>query len=307
MTILKGYHGWLNIDKPKGLSSARVVTMIKRLLKIKKAGHAGTLDPFATGVLPIAIGEATKTVNFVQNELKEYSFVVKFGIETDTYDETGVITDTSQVLPTQKELKHALTGFIGLSLQVPPAYSAIKVNGKRAYTLARAGKAQTLPAREIEIKSLVLEEFDGKEAKLKVCCSKGTYIRSLAYDIAKKLGTCGHVKALRRLKVGLFDESNLIPIEKIKEMIYNHSIEKVVLPICEVLRHVLSFCCSCEQESQILQGRTVKLINQHHLCSTAAQQRIYNQKFVLARSEKKPISIGITDGQYFKPIRVFNL
>lgn len=289
-------HGWINLDKPKGLSSAQAVAMVKRLLKAKKAGHAGTLDPFATGVLPIALGEATKTVNFVQEEFKEYSFALRFGIQTDSYDETGTITATSQVRPTKQEIELALKDFIGKSLQAPPVYSAIKVAGQRSYELARAGKAQALHSREIEIKTLNLEEFDGEIAKCHVKCSKGTYIRSLGNDIARKLGTCGHLKELRRLKVGIFDETNLISIEKIQEMVYNRSVEKVILPIYEVLRHVLSFCCSCEQASQILHGRTVKVVNQCPPCSA-----------ILATFGIKPIAIGTCDGQYFKPTRVFNL
>lgn len=310
-------NGWLNVDKPKGLSSAQVVTVIKHLLKAKKVGHAGTLDPFATGVLPIAINEATKTASFVQNDYKEYSFVLQFGTETDTYDETGTIVANSAVRPTKAELEAVVKNFIGKSLQRPPAYSAIKINGKRSYDLARMGASQVLQPREIEILNLTLENFDADTATFKVCCSKGTYIRSLGHDIAQKLNSCGHVKELRRLKVGIFDETNLISLEKIKEIVYNHAVEKFILPICEVLGHVPAFYCSCEQKSKIFHGRLVELSNITLTNSTKARiiaqqsfngpEHSQNESLILARCDEKPVAIGITDGKYFKPIRIFNL
>lgn len=203
-------NGWVIVDKPEGMSSAHVVAKIKRLFKAKKAGHGGTLDPLATGVLPIALGEATKTLSYVLDGAKAYRFQLKWGEGRTTDDREGEITKISDKRPNANEIKDILPQFIGHIEQIPPSYSALKVNGKRAYTLAREGQSVSLPPRQIVISSLILLESTPDTATFEVSCSKGTYVRSLARDLASKLGTYAHITQLRRLKAGFFHEKDAI-------------------------------------------------------------------------------------------------
>ena len=183
-------HGWLNIDKDARLSSAQVVGRVKRITNAQKVGHAGTLDPFATGILPIALGEATKTVGYIVDETKEYRFTVRWGEARNTDDIEGKVIEMSNVRPTEDEIKKLLPDFIGTVRQQPPAFSAIKISGERAYKLARAGTELDMPERDVHIESLILIEIlDEDYAVFEVSCGKGTYIRALARDIDLKLGT----------------------------------------------------------------------------------------------------------------------
>jgi tRNA pseudouridine55 synthase len=209
--------GWLNIYKPKGISSARAVAIVKRILGYPKTGHTGTLDVEAEGVLPLAIGEATKLVKFLMDAKKTYIFTVKFGAQTDTGDSAGKIIASSDVLPTEEKCRDICKEFIGTITQSPPIYSALKVNGKRAYKLARENKPVELAKRQIQIYKLCLLEFDNinHTAKFEVECSKGTYIRTLAEDIALSLQSLGFVVELRREAVGIFKASDAINIETI--------------------------------------------------------------------------------------------
>ncbi|MEH6474519.1 MAG: tRNA pseudouridine(55) synthase TruB, partial [Sneathiella sp.] len=212
-------HGWLNIDKPAGLSSAAVVGAVKRITNAQKAGHAGTLDPFATGVLPIALGEATKTVPYIVDDIKEYGFTARWGEARNTDDIDGEITETSAVRPTEQDLAQVLPKFTGLITQIPPIFSAIKIDGKRAYKLARDGAEITMPSREVTIHSMSLEETqDTNHSRFHVCCSKGTYIRALARDIALEVGTFAHLSQLRRTKVGPFLAENAISLDKLEKL-----------------------------------------------------------------------------------------
>ncbi len=212
-------HGWLILDKPVGLTSTRAVSRLKRLFDTGKAGHAGTLDPLASGCLPVAFGEATKTVPFVVDGLKVYRFTVRWGIETDTDDSEGKTVETSDVRPTDDQIDAILPDFTGLIDQVPPRFSAIKIAGERAYDLAREGEEVDLKTRQVEILSLERTgpSRDG-ETEFECECGKGTYVRALARDIGRALGTRGHIVALRRLAVGPFDEEDMIPLDKLEEL-----------------------------------------------------------------------------------------
>lgn len=286
------------MDKPAGISSARAVATIKSLLKAKKVGHAGTLDPIATGVLPIAFGKATKLMSFVQDKEKEYVFTLKFGEETDTYDKAGKIVATSSVYPTLEEVRVGIKQFVGKIRQAPPVYSAIKVGGKRAYDLARKGEILSLPDREVHIKKIQVESFDAvsHEAILRVLCGKGTYIRSFAHDLAKNLGSCGHVTELRRTKVGIFDENNIISLAKIEKLVHTDALKDVILPTWKVLDDILAFDFSQKQGEQIAHGGTIQL---------PEQKTLFNENCVLAKVDGIPIGIGKIDGQCFKPTTVF--
>ena len=205
-------NGWVVLDKPVGMTSTHAVSRLKRLFNAKKAGHAGTLDPLASGILPIAFGEATKTVPFVQDGEKAYRFTVRFGIETDSDDSDGTVTKTSDLRPTPEAILAALPRFVGEIMQQPPSFSAIKVNGERAYDMARDGEPVDLPARPVVIHSLVMVSCSPDEAVLEAQCGKGTYVRAIARDLGRILGCHGHVTALRRTRVGPFLESESTPL-----------------------------------------------------------------------------------------------
>jgi tRNA pseudouridine55 synthase len=203
-------HGWIVLDKPLGMTSTHAVAVVRRLLNAKKAGHAGTLDPLASGLLPLAFGEATKTVPYVVDGEKAYAFTVTFGTETDTDDAEGRIVAQSDKRPSEAELLAALPAFIGSVTQVPPRFSAIKVDGERAYDLARGGEAVELQPRLVEIHALRLLSYDGQAAQLEAECGKGTYVRAIARDLGRMLGCLGYVSALRRTRVGPFTEAHSV-------------------------------------------------------------------------------------------------
>ena len=210
--------GWLVIDKPYNMGSTKVVGKCRFLTKAQKVGHAGTLDPLATGILPIAFGEATKTIPFMMDAKKTYRFTVTWGEERTTDDIEGDVIETSGIRPTQDQILKALPDFIGVIKQRPPIFSAIKIDGKRAYDLARAGEAVEMKEREVEVFDLKLLESDLQSATFEMECSKGTYVRSIGRDLARKLGTLGYISMLRRTKVGAFDESDTISLEKLEEL-----------------------------------------------------------------------------------------
>ncbi len=208
--------GWVVLDKPVGLGSTPAVSRVRRLFGAQKAGHGGTLDPLASGVLPIALGEATKTVPFVMDGRKEYRFTLRFGQARSTEDAEGEVTATSEARPTDEAIRRALPAFVGEVEQVPPAFSALKVDGKRAYDLARAGEPVDLKPRRIVIERLELVgRADTDHADFVVSCGKGTYIRSLGRDLALSLGTVGYLSALRRTAVGPFREEAAISLPKL--------------------------------------------------------------------------------------------
>ncbi|TSJ64287.1 tRNA pseudouridine(55) synthase TruB [Starkeya sp. 3C] len=211
--------GWVLLDKPVGMTSTQAVGAVKWLFSAKKAGHAGTLDPLASGCLPIALGEATKTVPFVMDGRKVYRFTVRWGIETDTDDSEGQAVVTSELRPAREAILAVLEDFRGEIEQVPPAFSALKINGERAYDLARDGVEVQLAARTVVIHSLeLIEQPDADHAVFEAECGKGTYVRSLARDFGRALGTRGHISALRRTRVGTFAEEELIPLARLREM-----------------------------------------------------------------------------------------
>lgn len=211
-------NGWLILDKPVGMTSTEAVAAAKRMFNAAKAGHAGTLDPLASGCLPIAFGEATKTVPFVVDGRKVYRFTVRWGVETDTDDTEGKPVATSDARPTRAEIEALLPRFLGEISQVPPRYSAIKIAGERAYDLAREGEVVELEPRTVEIHRLaIVGQPDADHVEIEAECGKGTYVRALARDFGRLLGCYGHVSALRRLVVGPFDEEDLVPLAEVEE------------------------------------------------------------------------------------------
>jgi tRNA pseudouridine55 synthase len=208
--------GWVVLDKPVGLTSTQAVSRLKRIYNAQKAGHAGTLDPLASGILPVAFGEATKTVPFVQDGEKAYRFTVRWGAESNTDDSDGEITRTSEKRPTRAEIEGLMPQFLGDILQTPPQFSAIKIGGERAYDLAREGAQVELKARAVTIHSLTIEAFSPEETVFFMECGKGAYVRAIARDLGRLMGCYGHVTALRRTRVGPFIEEDSYTLEEIE-------------------------------------------------------------------------------------------
>ncbi|MBC7954215.1 MAG: tRNA pseudouridine(55) synthase TruB, partial [Rhodospirillaceae bacterium] len=224
--------GWLAIDKPVGIGSTQVVAAVRRITGAAKVGHGGTLDPLASGILPIALGEATKTVAYVMDGAKTYQWRVRWGQSTTTDDMEGAVCATSDVRPTTEQILAALPAFLGDIQQVPPAYSAIMVNGERAYDLARAGETVELKSRIVRIDGFrLVGQPDADHADFEVNCGKGTYIRSLARDLALALGTVGHIVILRRTACGPFNEGNSIPLDKFRESGQGPALRSHLLPV----------------------------------------------------------------------------
>ncbi|KPH62833.1 tRNA pseudouridine(55) synthase TruB [Novosphingobium sp. ST904] len=257
-------HGWIILDKPLGLGSTQAVAAVKRNLreagygKKVKVGHGGTLDPLATGVLPVALGEATKLAGRMLDASKSYLFTVRFGSETDTLDLEGKVIATSDVRPALEQVEAVLPRFTGPIEQVPPIYSALKVDGERAYDLARAGQEVELKTRAVTILDLRLERFDPEEgATLLAHVSKGTYIRSLARDVAQALGTRGTVTMLRRVKAGPFDLSHAISLDKLNEIGKGAPLEQILLPLEVGLDDIPAIDLGPEQVRAVRQGRVL--------------------------------------------------
>jgi tRNA pseudouridine55 synthase len=213
-------NGWVILDKPIGMTSTHAVARLKRIFNGKKAGHAGTLDPLASGILPIAFGEATKTVPYVQDGEKSYRFTVNWGVETNTDDSEGVMVRDSSTRPARADILAQLPQFIGTILQKPPTFSAIKINGERAYDLARDGEMPDLAPRQITIHALDLVESTSDQAVFEAHCGKGTYVRAIARDLGRKLECFGHVSALRRTRVGPFHEEDAVALEPLMEGVF---------------------------------------------------------------------------------------
>ena len=256
-------HGWLILDKPVGLGSTQGVSAVKRALKAGgygkfKVGHGGTLDPLASGVLPVAVGEATKLAGRLLDSDKVYDFTIRFGEQTDTLDGEGAVIATSDVRPTLAAIEAVLPRFTGAISQVPPAYSALKVDGARAYDLARAGETVQLASRDVTVHALrCSRESVSGCVTLTAHVSKGTYIRSLARDIALALGTVGHVVMLRRTRAGPFDRSQAISLDKLAELGQARALETILLPLRAGLDDIPALALTPDQAGALRQGRVL--------------------------------------------------
>jgi tRNA pseudouridine55 synthase len=253
--------GWINLDKPYDLTSTHAVSRVRRIFNAQKAGHAGTLDPLATGVLPIALGEATKTVPFLMDADKAYRFTIAWGRTTATFDREGAILAESDVRPAPDAVKAVLPRFIGEISQVPPAYSAIKVDGERAYDLARAGQEVVLQPRTVVVHDARLVAApDDDHIILEIECGKGTYVRALVRDIAGALGACGHVSDLRRTRVGAFTEENAVTLESLEDLGHKARQSEALLPVETALDDIPALAVTDEDAFRLKQGRSIVLV-----------------------------------------------
>ncbi|MBR5598437.1 MAG: tRNA pseudouridine(55) synthase TruB [Alphaproteobacteria bacterium] len=293
----KNINGWIILDKPKDMSSNQVLRKIQYELHAKKAGHIGTLDPFATGVLPLAFGEATKLIPYLEGDRKTYEFELEFGTTTTTLDTEGEISATSDNIPTKEEIINILPQFSGKITQVPPKFSAIHINGKRAYELARLGVEVEIPKREVTIHSLNLKSYDqtSKKAKLEVTCSKGTYVRTLGQDIAITLNTVGYLTSLRRTKNGNFDLSHTILLDNLKNMLYKGDGDYFVLPVETFLCDITVIALTKTEALKLKNGQAIdcKGLNP-------------DTKPIACCLENKLIALSEVKENKLLPIRVFN-
>ena len=300
-------HGWVIIDKPSGITSAHVVAKVRRSLDAAKAGHAGTLDPLATGILPIALGEATKTVPYVVDGEKTYRFTVRWGEERTTDDTEGTVTETSDVRPTAEEIRAVLPEFTGWIDQVPPAYSAIKVDGRRAYELARADEAVELASRRVLIDSFDLIEMpDADHASFEVYCGKGAYIRSLARDIARRLGTRGHVISIRRTRVGPFSEGDAISLDNLESVRHIAPPFEHLLPVETALDDIPALALTVPQADHLRHGRAVRVIGAGGR-QVVDLDGVDDGQVMCAMSGGRAVAIVRLSGEDLQPVRVLNM
>ena len=303
-------NGWIIVDKPTGIGSTPVVNQVRRAFNAQKAGHGGTLDPFASGVLPVALGEATKTMAHIVDGLKTYEFTIAWGVETDTLDIDGQVTATSPARPDRAAIEAALPAFIGIIEQIPPAYSAIKVDGRRAYDIARKAVGEgldslpELDSRPVVIDRLELRDADAGSATFFVACGKGTYIRSLARDFAVALGTVGHVSRLRRLSVGPFDESDAISLAFLEKLEHSAAAFEHLKPVTSALDDIPALPVSAGEAAKLRHGQTLPAL------SPAAEARfveVVSAGTGVAIAGSVPVALVSVKAGQLHPLRVFNL
>ena len=293
-------HGWLVLDKPQGMTSTQAVGAVKRLFEAQKAGHAGTLDPLATGILPIALGEATKTVPFAVDGEKAYRFTVRFGAETDTDDSEGAIVETSESRPSRAAIEAVLDDFTGEISQVPPRYSAIKIDGNRAYDLARSGAAVELEPRTVVIEDLRLVEMpDAETAVFEAECGKGTYVRAIARDMGRTLGCLGHVIALRRTRVGSFDETDAVGLDALQAAAQEGeaALAGQLLPVEAALEALPDLGVGPGDAASLARGQSVLVRGRDAPVLTGA---------AWAHFKGRILALGELEKGAFRPTRVFN-
>ncbi len=307
--------GWVVVDKPIGPTSTHVVSKVRRAFNAQKAGHAGTLDPLGSGILPVALGEATKTVPYLVDATKEYRFTVRWGEARDTDDREGEVTATSDVRPARKAILDAIPAYIGHIEQVPPRFSAIKVNGERAYDLARDGETVELKARTVEIRDIRLIDMPSDdEATFEMTCGKGTYVRSLARDLALDLGTVGHVAMLRRLRVGPFSEADAVALDDVTSQSPQKAVEKAddlgnsppapdpkapfLLPLETALDDIPALAVSGNDAARLKQGQAIL---------SRGRDAPIVKGTVCAMLHGQPIALCEAAQGELRPTRVFNL
>ena len=296
--------GWVILDKPLEVTSTQAVGIIRRAFSAAKAGHSGTLDPLASGILPIALGEATKTIPFVMDATKDYDFTIAWGAETTTDDREGDITVTSDHRPDMDAINAIIPQFMGRIQQIPPAYSAVKLDGKRAYDLARQGEVVDIKPRDADIHALTCHDNSSAEARFSVTTGKGVYVRSLARDIARALGTAGHVKILRRCRVGPFSLDQSISLDFFREIEDSATAFTALHPVLTALDDIPALAISEEDASRLRRGQKIVIdpasvqIDQHDEADDVVMTALCDGQLV---------AIVTLRGHTASPSRVFNL
>ena len=299
-------NGWVCLDKPFGMGSTEAVSKVRRLFDAQKAGHAGTLDPLASGILPIALGEATKTVPFMMEAQKVYRFTLNWGISTDSLDREGEITGRSDVRPDVEAVRAALPAFVGEIDQVPPQFSAIKVDGQRAYDLAREGTDFELASRRVMIhEATVSDAPDVDHVELTIRTGKGVYVRSLARDLAAALGAEGHVSALRRERVGPFSTENAVTLDFLTDLVHRNAASEGLLPVATALDDIPGLAVTDQDAFSLRQGRPIVLLPRQ--VETLKGRLRDGSRTVSAFQGQTLVALGQLRAGRLEPDRVFNL
>ncbi|HEV2364229.1 MAG TPA: tRNA pseudouridine(55) synthase TruB [Caulobacteraceae bacterium] len=295
--------GWINLDKPEGVGSTEAVNRVRRAFNARKAGHAGALDPLATGVLPIALGEATKAMPVVAEAAKTYVFAIAWGETTSTLDREGEVVARSDVRPGREAIEAALPRFVGEIEQAPPAFSAVRVSGQRAYDLARRGETPELAPRQVVIHSARLLAHGEAETRIEIVCGKGTYVRSLARDLAEVLGACAHVGALRRTAVGRFAAERAISLALLEELCHRGAALEALLPVETALDDIPALAVTAEDAFRLAQGRSIVLLPRQ---VDALRERLAASRAVSAMHAAKVVALCEMRAGRLNPTRVFN-
>ncbi|MGV3578155.1 tRNA pseudouridine(55) synthase TruB [Brevundimonas sp.] len=299
-------HGWVCLDKPFEMGSTEAVTKVRRLFDAQKAGHAGTLDPLASGILPIALGEATKTVPFMMEAEKVYRFTVNWGVSTDSVDREGEIIGRSDVRPSVEAVKAALPAFVGDIEQTPPRFSAIKVDGQRAYDLAREGAEFELESRPVTIhEAEVTDAPDADHVEITIRTGKGVYVRSLARDLAAMLGAEGHVSALRRERVGPFSVENAVTLDFLTDLVHRDAAFEGLLPVATALDDIPELAVTDQDAFSLRQGRPIVLLPRQ--VETLKSRLRDGSRTVSAFQGQTLVALGQLRAGRLEPDRVFNL
>jgi tRNA pseudouridine55 synthase len=295
-------HGWLCLDKPKGMTSTDAVGKVRRITGARKVGHGGTLDPLATGVLPIALGEATKTVAYVMDGQKDYRFTMRLGEARTTDDAEGEVVATSEARPETAAIEAVMPVFVGAILQVPPRFAALKVGGERAYDLARRGETVELAARTVRIDRLELvERPDADHVTLGLVCGRGTYVRALARDLGARLGCLGHVVELRRLRVGPFRAAGAISLETLAQLVADDALPQALVPVGAALDDLPAMALTGPQAERLRSGQRIRVAD-HLLVGEAGEDAT-----VRAMAAGQVVALARLHGGELSPVRVFNL
>ena len=302
-------HGWVVLDKPQGITSTQAVAIVKRVFDAQKAGHAGTLDPMATGVLAVALGEATKTVPFAMDAEKTYRFTVCWGEGRDSDDAEGAVTATSDSRPAQNEIERALPAFVGMIDQIPPSYSAIMVSGERAYDLAREGEPVDLAPRRVFVRSASLLGLpDPDHAEFEMHCGKGTYVRAWARDLALALGTVGHVSALRRTRVGGFSADDAIGLETLKGFMHSPAAFEHLRPISTALDGIPALAVTGPDAVRLRSGNPIliRATQFARITESASGDDLQGLTVFCSTGEGEPVALTALEAGELRPFRVFN-
>lgn len=300
--------GWINLYKPLGITSTQAVGKVRRLINAQKAGHAGTLDPLAEGILPIALGEATKTIPYIQDRSKIYEFTATWGAQTTTDDAEGDIIANSDARPAREDIQALLPAYTGAIEQTPPQFSAIKIDGQRAYDLARDGQEVEIKSRIVQIETLEILEHTGDTTRFQTLCGKGTYIRSLARDIGAELGCYGHVTFLKRTKVGPFTTDNAIFLDSLEEMEHSARLNEALCPLETALDDIPALAIKEDETARLRNGQALSLVSRPDFerISRLGIDPKYEYE-VFATHNGKPIAITLVKGPNVQPVKVFNV
>ncbi len=302
-------NGWINLNKPSGITSTQALNIVRRALDAQKAGHAGTLDPLATGVLPLALGEATKTIPYIQDAYKTYHFTVTWGQQRTTDDSEGDVLTTSDLRPSSDDIQALLPQFTGDITQIPPQFSAIKIDGQRAYDLAREGETVDIKPRQVFVESIQIDAHRADQTDFTCTCGKGTYVRSIARDLGTKLGCGGYISRLERAAVGPFSLISAIPLDFFRDLGENPDLGSILLPVQTALDDIPALALNDGEAGRIRQGQSLMFVSRPDIerLSHAGFDLNIPETAVAITSHGKAVAIVTVSGAEVHPVKILNV